>query len=340
MNQQGIAPEAGFEGLTRSQVRPAIEEYLGYYDRAGVKERKQDYPAVVNDFYHLVTKFYEFAWGQSFHFAPRRRDESFPASLARYERYFGERLGLAPGMRALDIGCGVGGPLREIVRASGAHVTGLNLNAYQVEKARRASQEAGLGAQSDFLVSDFMKIDAPDAHFDAAYQIEATCHAPDKVGAFREIARVLKPGALFAGGEWCVTDRYDASDPEQRRIVEGIERGNALPELVRFSEVREALQAAGFAVLETHDGADLADPETPWYVGLAGGGLSIQGLARSPLGRTLTGALVRLLEALRLAPRGTAEVSRFLNQGADALVAGGERGIFTPLYFFLARKRS
>lgn len=39
-----------------------------------------------------------------------------------------------------------------------------------------------------------------------------------------------------------------------------------------------------------------------------------------------------------MAPEGTQAVSSFLNDAADALVAGGDLGIFTPMYFALARK--
>lgn len=49
-------------------------------------------------------------------------------------------------------------------------------------------------------------------------------------------------------------------------------------------------------------------------------------------------ALAVLLEALRLAPEGTAAVSTLLNDGADALVEGGETGIFTPMFYFHACK--
>ena len=40
----------------------------------------------------------------------------------------------------VDIGCGIGGPAREISRFSGAHVTGLNNNAYQVSRANTLTQ--------------------------------------------------------------------------------------------------------------------------------------------------------------------------------------------------------
>ncbi len=35
--------------------------------------------------------------------------------------------------------------------------------------------------------------------FDAAYAIEATCHAPDRTVCFTQIFKALKPGAVFAG---------------------------------------------------------------------------------------------------------------------------------------------
>ena len=44
-------------------------------------------------------------------------------------------LGLKPGQRVIDVGCGVGGPMRTIAGTSGARVTGLTINDYQVSRA-------------------------------------------------------------------------------------------------------------------------------------------------------------------------------------------------------------
>ena len=63
-----------------------------------------------------------------------------------------------------------------------------------------------------------MQIPVAEASFDAAYQIEATAHAPDKEGAFAEIWRVLRPGGMFGGYEWCVTSGYNAEDPDHQEI--------------------------------------------------------------------------------------------------------------------------
>ncbi len=56
----------------------------------------------------------------------------------------------------LDVGCGVGGPAREIAKFTGAHVTGLNNNDYQIERATRYAAREGLSHQLDFVKGDFM----------------------------------------------------------------------------------------------------------------------------------------------------------------------------------------
>ena len=52
----------------------------------------------------------------------------------------------------------------------------------------------------------------------------------------------------------------------------------------------------------------------------------------------MTSRLVRLLETLHIAPKGSTAVSDFLNAGANALVQGGKTGVFTPMFFFHVRK--
>lgn len=43
-------------------------------------------------FYNLVTDFYEYGWGQSFHFAPRQKDETFRESIRRAEYVLASRI--------------------------------------------------------------------------------------------------------------------------------------------------------------------------------------------------------------------------------------------------------
>ena len=324
----------------RCRVREALDAYASLRERARGDDRdgrRRDQLALVDHFYDMVTDLYQLGWGASFHFAPRRRNESFEASIVRHERFLMEQLELDSSATVLDVGCGVGGPMREIATASGAAIVGLNHNAHQIAKGECLIREAGLAASCSFVSGDFQAIPFPGASFDAAYSIEATCHASDRVTAFTEVARVLKAGGSFAGYEWCLTERFRADDPEHQRVRRAIELGNALPELAPIHEVVAALEKAGFEDIEWRDLALESDPETPWYRPLAGRDRSLRSLSRTPLGCRLTAAAVRLLERMHLAPPGTAEVSRLLNRAADALVRGGEIGIFTPLLYFRAR---
>ena len=54
-------------------------------------------------------------------------------------------------MKVLDVGCGVGGPAREIAHFTGAHVTGLNNNAYQIQRAFHYAAKELLQDQTDFV---------------------------------------------------------------------------------------------------------------------------------------------------------------------------------------------
>jgi sterol 24-C-methyltransferase len=65
-------------------------------------------------------------------------------------------MGLKEGMRTLDVGCGVGGPAREMVKFTGANVVGLNNNDYQIERATRYAEKEGLSDKLSFTKGDFM----------------------------------------------------------------------------------------------------------------------------------------------------------------------------------------
>ena len=332
--------------MNTSQEQPktmaeALKAYKALFNEGAggdVVARKANYVAVANNFYDLVTDFYRFGWGESFHFAPRKRGESLKASLARCERGLSDVLGLKPGMRAVDIGCGVGGPLCTIGRHSGANVVGVNNNSYQVGKARELIAKFDLSGTCQVEKADFMRLPFPAGSFDAAYSMEATPHAPDKAAVYRQIFNVLKPGGQFAGYEWCITPLYGGNNPDHRRLKEGIELGNGLPELATCPEVVDALKAVGFEVIDTHDAAKEGDRETPWYRALQGRDFTLGSLPRSPFGRALTKVAVTGMEALRIAPSGTSEVSHLLNVVADQLVEAGIKGVFTPIFFYQARR--
>lgn len=326
-------------GVERHLVAKTVEQYNNLYDEGNggtLKARQSNYTQLINQYYDLVTDFYQYGWGDSFHFAPRLKNESFEASLKRHELFLAQKMNLQPGKKILDVGCGVGGPIEAIAKATGSQITGINNNAYQLQKAKTKIAKAGLESLCDLVKGDFMQMPFADTTFDGVYQIAATPHAPDKVKAFSEIYRVLKPGGAFAGYEWCMSDLYDPFNSLHRELKQQIEAGNALPHLPGINDVREALTTAGFAISQAQDRA--LTGELPWYLPLTSKELSWRSFVRSPLGHRVTNLTVQVLEKLRIAPQGATEVSKMLSEAGDVMVTSGELGIFTPMYFYLARK--
>lgn len=314
------------------------EELFDDSKSSKVEDRKSNYTTVVNHYYDLATDFYEWGWGESFHFAPRHKRESMKTSLARHEMYLALKLGVKKGMKVLDVGCGVGGPMREIARFSGANVTGINNNGYQISRGQKHNKEMGLDSLCDFIKGDFMHIPVQDETYDGVYAIEATCHAPNKIGIYSEIFRVMKPGAGFAAYEWCMTPKYDENNPEHRRIKYEIEIGDGLPELARTTEVVEALKKIGFEIIEVED---LAPPNImnsiPWWQSFEPS-VSLQGFKLTKFGIACTHTFVSILETLRILPVGSTKTHSILIRASQSLLAGAKLGIFTPCYFFHVRK--
>jgi sterol 24-C-methyltransferase len=314
--------------------------------------RKERYQKMIDHFYNLVTDFYEWGWGQSFHFGPRHHDEPFMESIKRAEYFLCLRLGLKEfvvekdgtkrPMKCLDVGCGVGGPMRNMAIFTDCKIEGITINAYQVKIGNKYNAQHGLADKCLLKQGDFQNIPKvwPPEYFDAAFEIEATCHSPNRVDTFSGIATVLKPGGMFAGYEWVMTDKYDPKNKDHVRIKEGIEVGNGLPTLVHYSHVVECMEKSGFEVLDHFDANRNVHAENslPWYETLAGK-MSLSGFRMTHIGRCCTHAMVWTLETLMIAPKGSTKVSALLNATAIDLCDGGKLEIFTPSYFFIGKKR-
>nr|CAB3489702.1 unnamed protein product [Digitaria exilis] len=146
---------SGLQGknIDKDQLESTVEQYAKYHDLHGGDEevRKSNYSDLVNKYYDLVTSFTEYHWGQSFHFAPRWNGETLRESIKRFEHFIALQLRLKKGMKVLDVGCGIGGPLREIARFSLTEITGLNNNAYQISRGKELICSAGLSEQCSFV---------------------------------------------------------------------------------------------------------------------------------------------------------------------------------------------
>ncbi|KAH7205582.1 S-adenosyl-L-methionine-dependent methyltransferase [Fusarium oxysporum] len=330
----------------------AIDEYFKHWDNKPAENetqkeraaRQTEYATLTRHYYNLATDLYEYGWGQSFHFCRFSPSEPFYQAIARHEHYLAYHIGIKEGMKVLDVGCGIGGPAREIAKFTGAYITGLNNNDYQIERATHYAFKEGLSNQLKFVKGDFMQMSFPDNSFDAVYAIEATVHAPTLNGIYSEIFRVLKPGGIFGVYEWLMTDKYDNDNLCHREIRLGIEQGSGISNMCKVSEGLAAIKDSGFKMLHYEDLAERSDA-LPWFWPVAGELCYIQSIGdiftiirMTTWGRTIAHGLAGLLEIFKLAPAGTKKTADSLALAADCLVAGGRDHLFTPMYLMVARK--
>ena len=143
----------------------------------------------------------------SLHAAGKNLDQLTPEDLGGLDEFhLGAReatealasfMHLHPGMHLLDVGCGIGGPARYFA-GRGCQVTGIDLTAEFVAVAERLTRMVKLDQRATFRQASALELPFDSASFDGAYEIHVGMNIPDKTGVFREVARVLKPGARFS----------------------------------------------------------------------------------------------------------------------------------------------
>lgn len=312
--------------IAAEKIQDKYRQYWSFFRRPKEIEKADKVPDFVDTFYNLVTDIYEWGWGQSFHFSPAVPGKSHREATRLHEEMAVDLINVGPGKKILDVGCGVGGPMRAIASHSRANVVGITINEYQVNRAKMHNKKAGLDGLCEVVCGNFLEMPFSENSFDGAYSIEATCHAPRLEEVYSEIFRVLKPGALYVSYEWVTTDKYDGENAEHREIIQGIERGDALPGLRSYKDIAETARNVGFEVVNEKDLA--AAPAEPWWTRLKMGRIAYW---RNHI-------VVSILATVGIAPKGTVDVHEMLFKTADYLTRGGETGIFTPMHMILCRK--
>src|SRR5918997_5054771 len=97
--------------------------------------------------YSLIDSIFRLSLGELADFSGAKYDGDFSLSLEAAQRrkheYVAEQIGIAPGRRVLDLGCGWG-PLLAFVRERGATGVGVTLSSAQLESTRRHGLEVYL----------------------------------------------------------------------------------------------------------------------------------------------------------------------------------------------------
>jgi ubiquinone/menaquinone biosynthesis C-methylase UbiE len=143
--------------------------------------------------------------------------------LAPYDQFHGrgleatleiaELMPAGPGNHLLDIGSGIGGPARYFAGRFGCRVTGIDLTPEFCDVAVHLTRLLDLQDQVKIQLGDALAMSFADASFDGAYSMNVSMNIADKGAFYREIYRVLKPGAWLVLSEVTKGDGADLDYP-------------------------------------------------------------------------------------------------------------------------------
>ena len=154
----------------------------------------------------------------------------------------GQALGLGADQHVLDVGSGIGGASRYLAATHGVRVTGIDLTPEYCRLARRFARSTGLAERLDYRHGSALAMPFEDGAFDAGYTQHVAMNIADKPALYAEIARVLKPGAVFG--------IYDVMQGSGGEVVYPTPWANdsSTSFLAAPDEMRRLLETAGFRI--------------------------------------------------------------------------------------------
>ncbi|MGW4167849.1 class I SAM-dependent methyltransferase, partial [Streptomyces chartreusis] len=217
--------------------------------RPGHLHTKRTDKRAISHHYDVGNDFYEIVLGPSMVYscaywpAP---DSTLEAAQRDKLDLVSRKLGLKPGMRLLDVGCGWGSMAMHAAREYGVSVVGITLSQEQAAYARKRVADEGLTDRVEIRVQDYR--DVGDGPYDAISSIGMAEH----VGAERYLEyadvlhRLLKPGGRLLNHQIARRPQRDESSYEVDDFIDAyvFPDGELQPVGVTVAQ----LERAGFEV--------------------------------------------------------------------------------------------
>jgi len=231
----------------------------------------------------------------------------------------------ATNARVLDVGCGRGRVAAHVSQLTGAQVFGINIDKVQIDNAIANAASLGLSHKLSFQVSNFNDpLPFPDEYFDGLYQVQVLTYAKDKEALFKEMFRVMKPGAKLSFLDWVRLDKYNPDDSHHRHLISRVKPLIGAVDTPSPSDLTTPLRKAGFNVLHAADASvtghqsELIEKADTFY-------------------RWLNRA-INTLVFFRILPKHFQLLFDRLTKDGDAFIEADKLGIFTTSFQTIAQK--
>ena len=147
----------------------------------GIQHGRQRDAQAIHHHYDVSNAFYEWVLGPSMAYTcacyPREQSTLEEAQAHKFDLVC-RKLGLRPGMRLLDVGCGWGGMVRHAVENYGVTALGVTLSEQQADWGKAMIAERRLGDRAEIRFADYR--DVTETGFDAISSIGLTEHVGPK----------------------------------------------------------------------------------------------------------------------------------------------------------------
>lgn len=179
-----------------------------------------------------------------------------------YEESIARHIDLKPADKVLDLGCGRGRVAAHMAHYTGAQVTGLNIDPDQVEQAWEFNSRHSPG--NSFIIHDQNDLPLPFSNetFDSFYEIQALSLCKDLPALFRELNRILKPGARLSLLDWVRLPAFDPADSHHASLMRRVKPLIGAVGTPTPSSLAKALEDASFIILRS-DNASIDGLQAP-----------------------------------------------------------------------------
>ena len=154
------------------------------------------------------------------------------------------QLNLSPKAHVLDIGCGIGGASRFTAKNYMSTVSGIDLTQEFIKTGQALCDWTGLENQINLSHNSALLMPFKNQLFDAAYMIHVGMNIDNKTRLFKEIHRVLQPGAKLG-----IYDVMQTGEGSLNYPVPWAD-SHEISALASIDEYKGSLLTSGFTILD------------------------------------------------------------------------------------------